>query len=137
MLYLYRHTGDALAQIHNQAAWGKSPGNPFGVLWQCLTGHHWLRVWGVMTVAAFLVSAWLFKLRKPEFGIYLLFAVLIPLSAGYWGLPRYIWWQPPFLYAIYCILKRHAGWWVIYVAFASGLASFMILEWFTGHNFVV
>jgi hypothetical protein len=137
MLYMYQHTGDALAQIHNQVSWGKSPGNPFDVLWQCLIGHHWLRVWGAMTIAAFLASAYLFKLRKPEFAIYLAIAILVPLSAGYWGLARYVWWQPPFLYAICCALKRHSAWWVIYVAFASGMASFMILEWFTGHNFVV
>ncbi len=90
-----------------------------------------------MTIAAFLASAYLFKLRKHEFAIYLAIAILVPLSAGYWGLARYVWWQPPFLYAIYCALKRHSAWWVIYVAFASGMASFMILEWFTGHNFVV
>jgi len=33
------------------------------------------------------------------------------------------WWQPPFLYAIYFLLKRHAAWWVIYAPFAGGMAS--------------
>lgn len=137
MLYLYHHTGDALAQVHNQVSWGKSPGNPLSVLWQCISGRHWLRVWGGMSLAALAASGWLFKLRKPEYGIYLAIATLIPLSAGYWGIPRYIWWQPPFLYAIYCALRRHPAWWTIYVAFAAGVASFMVFEWFTGHNFVV
>lgn len=137
MLYMYHHTGDALAQVHSQISWGKSPGNPFDVLWQCLTGHHWLRVWGAMAIAALVASAWLLRLRKPELGIYLAVAILISLSGGYWALARYVWWQPPFLYAVYCALKRYPAWWVVYVAFTSGLASFMILEWFTGHNFVV
>ncbi len=137
MLYLYHHTGDALAQVHNQVAWGKSAGNPFHMLWICLVGHHWLRVWGIMVVAGLAASTWLFWLRKPEMGIYLAISILIPLSAGYFGIPRYIWWQPPFLYAIYCLLKRHSAWWVVYTAFAAGMASFMIVEWFSGHNFVV
>jgi hypothetical protein len=137
MLYLYHHTGDALAQIHVQVAWGKSPGNPFRTIWVCLAGHHWLRIWGVMIVTGLVASAWLFKLRKPELGIYLAISILIPLSAGYWGIPRYIWWQPPFIYAVYCVLKRHAAWWPIYIALTSGMASFMILEWFGVHNFVV
>ena len=137
ILYLYHHIGDALGQIHIQAAWGKSSGSPFRVLWLCLTGHHWPRVWGGMVLAGFGASAWLFKLRKPGLAIYLAICILIPLSAGYWGIARYLWWQPPFLYVVHDALRRHAAWWVIYVAFASGMASFMILEWFTGHNFVV
>jgi hypothetical protein len=137
MLYLYHHTGDALAQIHIQTAWGKTTGNPFHLLWLCLRGHHWLRIWGAMVIAALGASIWLFKLRKPELGIYLAISILIPLSAGSLGIARYIWWQPPFLCAIYWMLKRHAAWWVVYAAFAAGMASFMILEWFSGHNFVV
>ena len=137
MLYMYQHTGDALVQAHVQAAWGKSAGNPFHILWVTLTGHHWLRVWGITVVAAFAASAWLFRLRKPELGAYLALSILIPISASYWCIPRYVWWQPPFLYAIYFFLKRHPAWWVIYSTFAGGMASFMILEWFSGHNFVI
>ena len=137
MLYMYRHTGDALVQLHIQTAWQKTPGNPFHTLWSCFVQHHWPRVWGVMVIVAFAVSGWLFRLRKPELGIYLALSILIPFSANYWCMPRYIWWQPPFLYAIYYVLKRHAAWWVVYAAFAGGMASFMIVEWFSGHNFVV
>jgi hypothetical protein len=138
MLYLYHHTGDALAQVHVHLAWVSAPpGNPFRILRMCLHSHYWLRIWGYTAVASLVLSAWLFKLRKPELGIYLALSVLISLSGGPFGLPRYIWWQPPFLYAIYRVLARHEGWWVVYMAFASGMASFMILEWFSGHNFVV
>lgn len=137
VLYLYHHTGDALAQVHVHVAWVRFPLNPVTTFWTCITGHHWLRVWGVMIVVGLVASAWLFKLRKPELGIFLALSVLISISGGAYAIPRYIWWQPPFLYAIYCVLKRHATWWVIYAAFAAGMASFMIVEWFSGHNFVV
>ncbi len=137
MLYLYHHIGDAMGQVHVEVAWGRTAGNPFSVLFQCLAGHHWLRIWGFMIVAGFLASAWLLKLCKAELGIYLALALLIPLSSGYYGIARYIWWQPPFLYAIYRILSRHTGAWVVYTAFTSGMAAFMIIGWFSGHNFVI
>lgn len=136
MLYLYHHVGDALAQVHIHVAWVRLPLSPVNTFWTCITGHHWLRLWGAMIVAGFVASAWLFKLRKPELGIFLALSVLISISGGAYGIPRYIWWQPPFLYAIYCVLKRHPGGWVVYLAFAAGLASFMVSEWFSGHNFV-
>ena len=137
MLYMYRLNGDPLAHIHIQAAWHKAPGNPLDVLSLSLTTHHWPRVWGVMVLVGLAASVWLCTLRKPELGVYLALSILIPFSTAYWGMARYIWWQPPFLYAINYALKRYPAWWPIYTAFASGMASFMIWGWFTGHNFVV
>jgi hypothetical protein len=137
MLYMYRLNGDALVQLHIQVVWQKTPGNPFGILVTALSSHHWPRVWGVMVLIGLAASVWLCKLRKPEFGIYLALSILIPFSASYWAIARYIWWQPPFLYAIHCALKRYPAVWPIYTAFASGMASFMIWGWFSGHNFVV
>lgn len=143
MLYLYHHTGDALAQVHIHVAWvGTSIGNPFQALWVALLYHHWPRFWAVMSLVGLAASAWLFKLRKPELGTYLALSILIALSGGslggrLYGMPRYIWWQPPLLFAIYCALQRHTSWWSIYIAFSSGMAVFMIWGWFSGHNFVV
>jgi hypothetical protein len=137
MLYLYKHTGDALAQVHAHAAWGKSVGNPFHVLWLCLIEHHWPRVWGAMAIAEMVASVYLFKLKKPALGAFLGISVLLSISGGSLAIARYIWWQPPFMYAIYRLLKRHAGGWLIYTAFAAGMAAFMVLGWFSGHNFVV
>ncbi len=137
MLYTYHHVGDALILQHAHVAWGKATGNPLHILRLCFMGHHWLRLWGLMIVAAALLSGWLFKLRQPELGLYLALVVLIAASTGFWGVPRYIWWQPPFLYAIYRILKRYRGLWPIYLAFASGAAAFMVVEWFSGHPFIM
>ncbi len=137
MLYLYRHTGDALAQVHAHIAWGKSPGNPFHVLWDSLTTHHWPRVWGIMTIVGLIGSIYLFMARKAGLGAFLAISLLLSVSGGYFAIARYIWWQPPFLYAIYRVLRDRISAWLIYTAFASAMASFMIIEWFSGHNFVV
>jgi len=136
-IYLHSRMGDALAWEHAHVAWGKQPGSPWKTLQLCFTQPHWPQVWGVFMVAAFVASAWLFKLRKPELGLYLALVALVAVSTGYWAVARYIWWQPPFLYAIYRLLRRNSGAWLIYVAFASGMAAFMVIEWFSGHNFVI
>lgn len=137
LLYMYHHTGDALVQQHAQVAWSKVPGNPLHTLRLCLVQRHWPRVWALMAILGLLVSGWLVKLRKAEMGIFLAIAILIPLSATGWSMPRYIWWQPPFLYAIYRLLGRNSSAWLVYTAFAAGTASFMVLEWFSGHNFLI
>jgi hypothetical protein len=136
-LYLHSRIGDALAWEHAHVAWGKQPGSIVETLELCFTRPHWPPVWGVMILSAWLLSGWLFKLRKPELGIYLALVVLVAASTGYWAIARYIWWQPPFLYAIYRALRRHTGAWLIYTAFASSMAAFMVVEWFSGHNFVI
>lgn len=140
MLYLYHIMGDALALQHGHVAWGRVLGNPLGTLWLCLRQGRWSRLWGMMMIAGWLLGAWLFKLRKFELGVYLAAALLLATVSpmgGYWGVARYVWWQPPFLYAIYRLLRRSDVAWVIYLVFASGMAAFMVMQWFTGHNFVV
>ena len=138
MLYLHARTGDALAQVHNHLTFiNAPPGNPLMVLHDALIGHHWWRVWGVMCVGAILAGVYLFRIGKSEYGVYLLLAIAMSLSGGAYGMPRYLWWQPPLMYAIYEWLRRHPAWWTPYLAFASGMAAFMVVEWFSGHNFVV
>ncbi len=137
LLYLHAHMGDALVQQHAQVAWHKLPGNPVHTLWISLTAHRWPRLWGFMVVVALALSAWLVKIQKAEMGIFLALSILLPLSATFWCIPRYIWWEPPLLYAVYRILKHHPRWWLLYLSFASGFAAFMIVEWFSGHSFVM
>jgi len=139
VLHLRARVGDALAFQQAEISWGRWLGNPISTLILCFqqTRLHWPPVWAVMVIAACLVSLWLFKLGKPEMGTYLALVLLLATSTGYWSVARYIWWQPPFLYAIYRLLRRNAGAWLIYSALAAGMAAFMVLEWFSGHNFVV
>lgn len=137
LLYLYQRTGDALAMVHIQVGWGRVPGNPFMVITRALQVHGWSRVWGLMALCGLACVLWLFKVRRPEFAVFLAAAILVPLSADTWGFARYLWWQPPFLYVLFDLLKRHRGLWPMYLAFASGMAGFMIFLWFSGTNVVI
>jgi hypothetical protein len=137
MLFLHHRVGDALALVHAHVAFGKTPGNPLRIIRLALTTTQWPFVWGILAAAALLSSAWLFYLRKPELGSFLAVSVLISVSGGWFGTPRFVWWQPPFLYAIYSLLARRSGAWLIYTALASAFASFVVIEWLGGHSFLV
>ena len=138
MLYLYHVSGDALAQAHIQVAWNRAVGgNPFHTLMICFKYHHWLRVWGVMAIAGLLIGVWELFSDKPELGIFLIPYLLIPLASSYKAVPRYVFWQPAFLYAIFLILRRYRSWWPVYIAFAAGMACFVVVGWVTGRDFVI
>ena len=136
-LYLYHRTGDALAFAHVQVAWGRGHANPFAVLWHTFYQHGWQRVWAVMVVIGLGVSGWLLR-RYPQYGVFLLLSVLIPCTSGTLiSFPRYLWWQPPFLFVIFLWLRRSVPAWIIYTMFSGGMASFMIIQWFTGNMLVI
>ena len=136
-IHLYRRVGDALAFAHVQVAWGRSWGNPLTVLSHTYELHGWPRVFVVMAVAGFLVSLWLMR-KRPELGIFLAVSVVLPCASGtMYGFPRYLWWQPPFLLAIYLWLRRRAAAWIVYFAVTGGLAAVLVLAWFVNKNFVV
>jgi Glycosyltransferase family 87 len=136
-LYMYHKLGDALVQQHVQLAWGKMPGNPFRLLWFSLETSSWPFVWGVMVVVGLILSIWLACLKKAEYGLFLAISILIPFSATWIAAARYIWWQPPFLYAIYLLLRRCTGCWVVYMAFAAGMAGFLVVASLNGRPFTI
>ena len=139
MLYMYHLTGDALAQVHVQTSrgWQKAPGNPFHTLHFALIAHHWDRWRGVINICALAMSAWLIKIGKQEYGLYLAGTILLALSGGMSAMPRYIWWQPPFIFGIYLLLKRFPQGWTIYLAFSAGMACFLVESWLLGRTFVI
>ena len=90
-----------------------------------------------MAVGALLVSLWLIR-RRPEYGIFLAISLIMPVSSGQsWGLARYIWWQAPLLFAIFFALRRSVPAQMLYLAFAAGMAAFMVMTWFAATNIVI
>lgn len=136
-LYMYHRIGDAMVQGHVQLAWGKLPGNPVRMLWLALVTNGWPFVFGVMVAIALILSAWLVYLGKAELGAFLAISILIPFSATWVATARYLWWQPPFLYAIYLVLKRSTGVWIMYTAFTSAMAGFLVITFLNGRAFTI
>lgn len=136
-LYLYHLSGDALAFSHLRVSWGQNATNPFRVLYESFLQHGWSRVWTVMAIGTLLLSTWLLKIR-PEYGVFLGLSVLMGAASGLLiGMPRFIWWQPMFLYGLLVLFQRLRFLWPIYLAFSGGMAAIMIVNWFVGSsNFV-
>ncbi|HTV65640.1 MAG TPA: mannosyltransferase family protein [Bryocella sp.] len=137
-LYLYHLTGDALASLHvHKAGWHHTITNPFITMANSYHQHGWFRVWTVMALGGLAVSGWLMRRRHLEYGIFLALIILIAMSGGLvWAFPRYLWWEPPLLYAIFFWLRRSLPACMVYFAFAGGMASFMVIAWFLGTNIV-
>jgi Mannosyltransferase (PIG-V) len=135
-LYLYHHVGDALAFAHIQVAWGRATTNPVIVLLRSYHQHGWIRFFAELAVIGLLVSLWLMR-KRPELGIFLALSIFLPCASGtLQGFPRYLWWQPPFLYVIFVWLRRSVPAWMIYLAIGGGLAAVMVLQWFTPNIYV-
>lgn len=137
MLFLYHRGGDALGFLHIQLAWHRAAGNPFVVIARAISQGGWPRVWASMSLIGLAAVAWLVKKGRLDMAVYLAGAILVPLAADTWGFARYLWWQPPFLYVVFALLQRRRWLWIIYFAFAAGMASFMVIEWFSGTNMVI
>ncbi len=137
MLYLYHHAGDALGFLHAQVGWHREMGNPFVVLAHSLREHGWVKYWALTAGVGLVASGWLFLRREPGMAAFLAGAVLIPLCADTMCMPRYVWWQPPFLYAIFSVLKRGPLWHPLYFWLAGGVASVVIILWFSISGFVI
>jgi len=137
MLYMYHHTGDSLAFLHGQLAWGRSPRSPWNTFMMSIQEHGWPRVCAVMSLCGLLMSAWLCVKRYWEMGAFLALNILIAMSASFEGFPRYIWWQPPLLFGVFLIIRRQMLPSIIYFVFAGAMASFMVVEWFMHLPFVI
>jgi len=133
MLHLYRLTGDALAFLHVQKAWGRIFGNPLTVI---ADGIHKGTIhldWALMSLGAMLAALLLIVLRDTALGVFSLLSVLIPLSSGLQSMPRYIWWQAPLLLLLAQAMKWRAIRLVLIPLFIAGLV-YMYLAWMMGKS---
>lgn len=93
--YLWLRTGDALAFVHVQAAWGRSAQNPLALLWFGLTSHPVRAYWAIAAIVGILIGLAYVRRREFAFGVFTLTATLAPLMTGLWAMPRFVAWQAP------------------------------------------
>lgn len=91
MLFLYQKTGDGLAFVHIQRAWGLSDGNILYNLYmglQDITHYNfYLALWGLLGILSIYL---LFKQKRYDEAIVTLIFVLVPLSVRLYSIPRYL-----------------------------------------------
>jgi hypothetical protein len=99
-LYMYSLTGDALAFVHIQRAWGRAFQNPFSNLWIALTiqfKNGWQLpiittdlAFGIAAIAGFIISLILAIRREWAMAMFSLFAILLPLSTNTYSMVRFV-----------------------------------------------
>ena len=83
------------------------------------------------------MSVWLAYRGKLEYSIFLLAATLLPLSTGLLSMPRYVFWQVPFLLGLTMLARHRTGLSFALIGFAAAMSAFVTVSWFAGRNFVV
>ena len=83
------------------------------------------------------MSIWLAVRRRYDYAIFLAFATLVPLSSGLASMPRFVFWQMPFLLGLVEVLSKNSIIKLVYLAFSAAMAAFMTVSWFVaGRTFV-
>lgn len=98
-LYLYFHSGDALAFVHIQRAWGRAFANPFWNLWLTIElqfkngNYHSISsdlAFGIAAIFGLAMSAVMAWKGKWDWAVFALFGVLLPLSTNAYSMLRFV-----------------------------------------------
>jgi len=133
MLYLQSRTGDALAFVHVQKAWGRSFGNPFAAPLAGLLHPDTLQSADLVSfVMAWVAIGLLVKLvfmRRPRLLVLAVFLTLVPLTGGLASFARYtLVIVPLWLVLAHHLAARPRGALAVVAIFAM-LNGFMMVAW--------
>ena len=121
-VYMYVHSGDALAFVHIQRAWGRAFTNPFGNLWLALTmqfnNHNYTTIstdlaFGLAAIAGMVLSVVMAFKGKWDWAVFSLFGVLLPLSTNTYSMIRFVVGLAPVLIMGSVLLSRWK--WLFYL----------------------
>lgn len=136
MVYLYWHTGDALAFMHIQIAWGRSMQFPLIVLIAGFLEVEWDIYYAICALAGLAMAVWLLRKGHIEVALFLAVAILIPLATGLASMPRFLFWQFPFVFGLLELCMRYPRLKRAYLPVAGIGAMLMFHFWHSGHSFV-
>ncbi|PTY38680.1 hypothetical protein BGP77_10890 [Saccharospirillum sp. MSK14-1] len=129
MMFLDQQIGDPLAFKSVQIFWRRTLQNPFSVLIDGFRGFEsgYYSLTAVLGMISIMV---LIYCRQYALALFMIPALFLPLMTGLTSMPRFVFWQPPFLVALYFVFYRLHRLWPIYFA-ASGLwIAILALAWF-------
>ncbi len=99
-IYLWFHSGDALAFVHIQRAWGRAFTDPFNNLWLSLklqfeTYHNYSSIstdlaFALAAIAGMALSGVMAWKGRWDWAIFSLFGVLLPLSTNTYSMIRFV-----------------------------------------------
>ncbi len=122
-VYLWFHSGDALAFVHIQRAWGRAFQDPFSNLWTALTLQFETYknyssistdlAFGIAAIVGIGLSAVMAWKGKFDWAIFSLFGVLLPLSTNTYSMLRFVVGLAPVLITAALLLSRWK--WLFYL----------------------
>lgn len=134
MLLLDQLVGDPLAFKSAQIYWGRTLQNPFGAIINGFRGFE-SGYYSLTAVLGIISIAVLIYCRQYALALFMIPTLFMPLLTGLMSMPRFVFWQPPFLVALYFVFYRLHRLWPMYFA-ASGLwIAIMVLAWFVPHAY--
>lgn len=142
--YLYFHSGDALAFVHIQRAWGRAFADPFTNLWlsaklQFETYKNYSTIstdlaFALAAVAGMALSAVMAWKGKWDWAIFSLFGVLLPLSTNTYSMIRFVVGVAPILIMGSILLSRWK--WLFYLLLPAMLIlDVLLLQVWTGRSY--
>jgi hypothetical protein len=133
MLLLHMETGDALAFMHVQRAWGRHGANPVDWLVAGFAGDAALRYWAATGLAALILPLLLARRGWWELAVFSWSCTLAPLCTGVLSMPRFVWWQAPMLLLVALAASHRRVWpWLLALSLAGLAAAYV--AWFSGDN---
>lgn len=134
MVFLDGRIGDPLAFKTAQIHWGRTLQNPLLAIIDGFRGFE-SAYYSLTAMLGLVAIGVLLGIRQYALALFLMPAVCVPLLTGLMSMPRFVFWQPPFLLALYVVLNRFQRLWPMYFA-ASGLwIAILVLAWFVPHAY--
>lgn len=137
MSYLWWHTGDPLAFVTIQSAWGRSFGNPItrsvsNLLYPSLQTQY-LAATAILALA---VAFDLIRRRRPVEGGFTILLVLIPLSSGLTSIPRYAFGTAVLVFAAGDWVQKLQPYHTIVFGVLVAMNFISVILWYTRHHIV-
>jgi len=136
MVFNFYLTGDFLAFVHGQAAWGRYHGNPVEFLIDGYKGNMYNTFESVFTVISLLIFLLFFKKVRFSYWLFAMYSILVPLSTGIQSMPRYILVIFPFYILFADISKKHLSEDLVTLFFAL-MQGFLMVFWTNSFYLVI
>lgn len=136
MVFNFYLTGDFLAFVHGQAAWGRYRGNPMEFLIDGYHGNMYSTFEAVFTATSLFIFLLFFKKVRFSYWLFAIYSILVPLSTGIQSMPRYILVIFP-LYILFAnISKKYLSEDLVTLFFAL-MQGFLMVFWTNSFNLVI
>ena len=142
-IYLWFHSGDALAFVHIQRAWGRAFADPFNNLWLTLKmqfdSHNYSTIstdlaFGLAALFGMALSAVMAWKGKWDWALFSLFGVLLPLSTNAYSMLRFVVGLAPVLITASLLFSRWK--WLFYLLLPALLIlDVLLLPTWTGRSY--